>query len=81
MGLAPRERRRLARLRRRRERGPTTSLADLGFYWRECDLCGRPCQQEVCDRCWQTVIEPRASKAMERMKRRWLEAGLPWPED
>jgi len=35
----------------------------------------------MCDRCWQTVSEARASNAMERMKHRWLEARLPWPED
>lgn len=72
----------LRRLRGRAEEDETStlSLAELGFY-SHCDLCGRPCRWEVCERCWQTVVEPRGAEAMQRMKRRWLEEGLPWPEE
>ncbi len=81
-GFSPEEMDDLNRLKGRRNEGEEAdilSLAEMGFY-RRCDLCGEGCPWEVCERCWQTVVEPRGTEAIQRMKRRWLEEGLPRPE-
>lgn len=54
-------------------------LLELGVY-NQCERCGRPTRFILCEPCHQ-VVTALSQRAYERMRRRWLDAGLPWPEE